>query len=81
MALGVEEEILGFKVTMSDALGMQVRNAIEHLLEAALDFAGRHPAFLDCRIQVTSRTKLHHLAPMLVLILYEIHGLYDVDMV
>jgi hypothetical protein len=42
MALGIEEQILRFQVPMSDTLTVKIRNALEHLLEAALDLSRAH---------------------------------------
>lgn len=81
MALGVEEQVLGFEIAVGHALAVQVRHASEDLLEAALDLAGRHAASLDRRVEVSSRTELHDFAPMLGLVLDEIDRLDDVDMV
>ena len=49
-----------------------------HLLERALDFGGRHAAFLDGRVEVASRTILHHLTPVLVLVLDQVDRFNDV---
>ena len=42
VALDIEEQILRFQIPMSDALTVKIRNALEHLLEAALDFGRAH---------------------------------------
>lgn len=39
MALGVEEQVFGLNVPMSDTLDMKVLNASQDLLEAALNLA------------------------------------------
>ena len=70
MALHVEEQVLRFNVTMGNTLAMKIRNACQDLLEAALDFAGRHAAALDRRIEISARAELHDLAPVLVLVLH-----------
>jgi hypothetical protein len=60
---------------------MEVRHTREDLLEAALDFARAHPALLDRGVQVSAGAELHDLAPVLRLVLHEVDGLNDVDMV
>lgn len=79
MPLSVEKEIFWLDIPMGDTLGMQVPDTVEYLLEATLDFAGTHATFLDSSVEVTARTKLHDLAPFLVLILHQVDGLDDVD--
>ena len=81
VALRVEKEILWFDVSMGDALTVEIGNARKHLLEGAFDFTGRHTTLLDRSIEISTRTKLHNLTPMLVLVLNEIHCLNNVDMV
>lgn len=81
MPLRIEEQVLRFYIPMRHALAMEVGHAAKYLLKTALDFAGRHPPFLDRSIQIASWTKFHHFAPMLVLILHEIDGLNNVGMV
>ena len=66
---------------MGNTLAMKIRNASQDLLEAALDFAGRHAAAFDRRIEISARTELHDLAPVLVLVLDEVDGLDDVHVV
>lgn len=66
---------------MGHTLAMQIGHARQDLLEAALDFTWGHASLLDGRIEVTSRTELHHLAPVLSLVLYQIDGLDDIDVV
>ncbi len=78
VAVHVEEKILRLDITMGNTLTVQIRDAGEDLLEAALDLAGRHATALDGRIQVTAWAELHDLAPVLVLVLDEIDGLDDV---
>lgn len=66
---------------MGDALPVQVGYPGEDLLEAALDLARAHAAFLNRRVQVAAGTELHHLTPVLRLVLDEVDGLDDVDVV
>ena len=63
---------------MGHALAMEVGYPRQDLLETTLDLARGHPAALDGRIQVASRTELHDLAPVLVLVLDEVDRLDDV---
>jgi hypothetical protein len=81
MTLGVEKEILRFDIAMCDALTVEIRNTRKHLLEAALDFTGRHTTLLDRSVEISTRAKFHNLAPVLVLVLNEIYCLNYVDMV
>ncbi len=81
MTFHVEEKILWFDVSMSNALTMQVFHAAEDLLETAFDFGWRHSTLSDGRIKVTSWTELHDCTPMLILILHKIDGLDNVDVV
>ena len=80
VALHVEEQVLRLNVTMGDTLTVEVGNASQDLLEAALDLAWRHATTFNGRIQITAGAELHHLAPMLSLILDQIDSLHDVDM-
>jgi hypothetical protein len=80
MALGVKKEILRFNIAMCDTLTVEIRNTRKHLLEAALDFAGRHTTLLDGSVEIPTRAEFHNLAPMLVLVLNEIYRLNYVDM-
>jgi hypothetical protein len=66
---------------MRNTLTMKVRNAGEHLLEAALDLAGTHPTLLDRSIEITTRAELHDFTPVLRLVLDEVDRLDDVDVV
>jgi hypothetical protein len=81
MALSIEEQVLRLDVAMGDALRMEVGDALEDLLERAFDLTGRHAALLDGGIEVASGTELHDLAPALLLVLHQVDGLDDVDMV
>lgn len=42
MAFGIEKQILGFDIPVSDTLAVKVCETLQHLLEAALDFGGAH---------------------------------------
>ena len=77
----VKEEVLRLDVAMGDTLTMQIGDAGQDLLEAALNLAWGHATALDRRIQVTAWAELHYFAPMLVLVLDKIDGLDDIDMV
>jgi hypothetical protein len=81
VTLCVKEQVLWLDVTVSDALAVQVCDAVQNLLEAAFDFRRRHAAFLDRGVEVAAGTKLHHFAPVLVFILNEVNGLDNVDVV
>ena len=43
--------------------------------------SGLNSPLLDSGIKITSWTKLHHLAPMLAFILYQVDGLHNIRMV
>lgn len=77
----IEEKIFWFDVTMSNALAMQIRETRKDLLKATLHFTRRHSSFLDSPIEVATGTELHHLAPMFVLILNQINGFDDINVV
>jgi hypothetical protein len=79
VTLVIEEYILRFEVAVGNPLSMEVGNSIQDLLEATFDFARRHTPFLDRGIEVTTGAEFHNLAPVLILILHEIYGLNDVD--
>lgn len=79
MAFGIEEEILGLEVAMCYALIMEIVYPSEDLFEAALDFCRRHASAFDSGVKVTAWTKFHDFAPMEVLILNEVDGLNDVN--
>lgn len=81
MPLGIKEQILRLEIPMCNTLTVQVFHTSQNLLETTLDFARTHTTLLDCRIKVTTRTKLHDLTPMRILVLDEIDCLNDVDMV
>ena len=66
---------------MGNTLRVEVRNTMQYLAEATLDFARRHLPFLDRGIEITTWTELHDLAPVLIVVLYKIDGLDNVDMV
>ncbi len=55
MAFRVEEKILWLDITVSDSLAMKIGDAVQDLLEAALDFAWTHPTV--GRAQSTIRSK------------------------
>ena len=79
VALAVKEQILGLDIAVCDTLAVKVGDATQNLLEATFDFHGRHPSFLDGGVQIPSGTKLHDLAPMQILVLHQVDGLHDVD--
>lgn len=79
--MSVEEQVLRLDIPMSYPLAMQVLDTSENLLEAALNLARRHAALLDCGIQVTTRTKFHHLTPVFVLVLNQVDSFNDIHMV
>jgi hypothetical protein len=81
MAFQIEQQVLWFDVPMRHTLPMEVRHTREDLLEAALDFARAHPALLDRGVQVSAGAELHDLAPVLRLVLHEVDGLNDVNVV
>lgn len=77
----IKKQVFGFDVPVSHSLFVKIINAAEDLLEAAFHFTRRHASFLDGSIQVTSGTIFHNLAPVLILILHQIHSLDYVHMV
>lgn len=80
MTLVIEEYILRFEVAVGNTLRMEVGNSLQDLFEATLGFAWRHTPFFDCGVEVATGAEFHDLTPVLVLILNEIYGLNDVDM-
>jgi hypothetical protein len=81
MTVLIEKEILGFNVSVGDTLGMQILDTLQDLFETTLDFTRAHAAALDRSVEIAARTVLHDFTPVLVLILDEIDGLDDVDVV
>lgn len=79
MTLVIEEYILGLEVAVSNPLRMEVGNSMQDLFEATFDFTRRHTPFLDRGVEVTTGAVFHDLAPVLTLILDEIYGLNNVD--
>ncbi len=79
--LRIEEEVLRLEVSVGHTLTVQIRHAAQYLLEAALDLAGRHSALFDGSVQITTRTELHHLAPVLALVLDKVDSLHNIDVV
>jgi len=64
---------------VSNTLGVEVRKTLQNLTEATLDFARGHAPFLNRRIEIATRTKLHDLAPVLIFVLDKVDGLDNVD--
>lgn len=60
---------------------MEVLDTLKNLFETTLDLARAHAAASDGSVEITTRTVLHDLAPVLVLILDEVDGLDDVRVV
>jgi hypothetical protein len=58
---------------------VEVRKTLQNLTETTLDFARGHAPFLNCCIEIATRTKLHDLAPVLVFVLDKVNGLDNVD--
>jgi hypothetical protein len=79
LTLAIEEYILRLHVAVSNTLGVEVRNALQNLPEAALNFARGHAPSLDRCVEIATRTELHDLAPVLIFVLDKIDGLDDVD--
>lgn len=52
--LCIEEQILRLDIPMCHALGMEVADATQYLLKAALDFSWRHGASADGCIEVAA---------------------------
>lgn len=78
MALRVNQEVLGLDIAVRDAHAMEVRDASEDLLEVRVDLGGAEVAFFDGGVEVPTRTVLHDLAPVLLLVLDEVDRLDDV---
>lgn len=81
MTFRIKEKVLRLEITVGDALTMQVRHPTKNLLEATLDFARGHSTLFYRGVEISPRTKLHHLAPFLTLVLDKIDSLNDIDMV
>lgn len=81
MTLRIKEQVLWLDVTVGHTLTVQILDATEDLLEAALNLTRRHVALLDGGIKISTGTELHDFAPVLLLILDEVDGLDDVDVV
>ncbi len=78
--MSIEEQILRLDIPMSDTLPVQIRNASDNLLEAALDLGRTHTTLLDGSIQVTTRTELHDFTPVMIVVLNEVHSFHDINM-
>lgn len=81
MALGIKEQILWLDIPVGHTLAVQVANTRQDLSEAAFDLARAHTTLLDCSVQVPARAELHHLAPVLILVLNQVNSLDDIDVV
>ena len=79
VTLRVEKQVLGLDVPVRDPLAVEVVDACEDLLEAALDLGRGHAPALDGSIEVAAGTELHHLAPVCIFVLNEVDRLHDVD--
>ena len=79
MAAGIEEQVFWFDIPMGNTLRVQVGYPEQYLLKTALNLAWAHPTLLDSSVEIPTGTILHHLAPVLVLILYEVDGLDNID--
>lgn len=78
MTTTVEQQILGLDIPMSHTHRVQVFDPLEDLLETAFDLADAHVALLDGSVEVSTGTILHDLAPVMLLVLYEVDSLDDV---
>lgn len=78
-ALGIKEQVLGLDIAMSNALLMQITDALAELPETALNLAHAHPALLDRGIKVTTGTILHDFAPVVRFVLDEVDGFDDIS--
>ena len=76
---GVQEEVLGFDVSMGYTHRMQVGDTIEDLLETAFHFTLTHATSLDGSIEISTRAVLHDFTPMQSLVLNEVDRLNDID--
>jgi hypothetical protein len=47
VAFGIEEQILGFDVPMSNTLAVKVSETLQHLLEAAFNFGRAHATITE----------------------------------
>lgn len=79
MTLRIKEEVLRLDVTMCDTLVVEVLNPSENLPETTFHLRWGHATSLDRSIEITARAELHDFAPMQSLVLNEVHGLDDVD--
>lgn len=70
MTFCIEKQVLRLDIAMRYTLAMQICYAGQNLFEATLDFTWRHATFLNRRVEVASRTKFHHFAPVLSLVLH-----------
>jgi hypothetical protein len=81
VAMLVEEQVLGFDVSVGHTLGMQVLDTLKNLFKATLDLARAHAATFDRSVEISARTVLHDLTPVLILVFDQIYGLDNVDVV
>lgn len=58
MTVAVEEEVFGFDVSVGDTHRVQVGDAVNQLLEAAVDFDSRHVSLLDCVVKIATTAVL-----------------------
>ena len=66
---------------MGNTLRMQIIDPRNQLSETAFYLTGRHASLLDCRIEIASGAVLHDFTPAELIILNEIYGFHDVDVV
>lgn len=76
----VEEEVLWLDIAMGDTLRVEILDTDEKLLEATFAFAGAHLTLFDGSVEVSTGTVLHDFAPVVCLVLDEIHRLDDINM-
>jgi hypothetical protein len=75
---GIEEQILGLQIPMSNALAVEVSDAHQNLLEATLDFRRGHAAFTNSIVEVATGAEFHHDTPLSLVILHEIDSFDDI---
>jgi hypothetical protein len=66
---------------MGDALGVKICDPSKKLFETAFDLAGAHLTPFDRAIEIPTRTILHDLAPMMLLVLDQVDCLNNVGVV
>jgi hypothetical protein len=81
MPTSIEQEIFRLDITMGNAHGMQIRDAVQDLFETAFYLPTLHTTLLDRGIKVATGAVFHHFTPMMCFVLNQIDSFDNVDVV